>query len=131
MSIIDFIMKYWQEGLLYTVLGGGLIQISPLKWNPLSWVARKLGKALKQLADISGMDIDADYNLKKKEDVVWYNMLFEVYERIEDKIQNIKETERRRKTYCSSNYTVYCCGNYSWNLHGFYSIYFQFDICYN
>jgi hypothetical protein len=26
----------------------------------------KLGKALKQLADISGMDIDADYNLKKK-----------------------------------------------------------------
>ena len=26
----------------------------------------KLGKALKQLADISGMDIDADFNLKKK-----------------------------------------------------------------
>lgn len=46
MSIIDFITKYWQEGLLYAVLGGGLIQISPLKWNPLSWLAKKLGKAL-------------------------------------------------------------------------------------
>lgn len=46
MSIIQFIQQYWQEGLLYAVLGGGLIQISPLKWNPLSWLAKKIGRAL-------------------------------------------------------------------------------------
>ena len=46
MSIMDFISSYWQEGLLYALLGGGLIQISPLKWNPLSWVMKQIGRAL-------------------------------------------------------------------------------------
>lgn len=34
--------------------------------NTVSDQLSKLGKALKQLADISGMDIDADFNLKQK-----------------------------------------------------------------
>lgn len=38
--------------------------------NTLEDSLSKLGKALKQLADMSGMDIDADYNLKKKNDGV-------------------------------------------------------------
>lgn len=38
--------------------------------NTVSDQLSKLGKALKQLADISGMDIDADYNLKKKNEGV-------------------------------------------------------------
>ena len=46
MSIIDIIQAYWKEGLLYLFLGAGLIQISPIKINPLSWIARKIGNAL-------------------------------------------------------------------------------------
>ena len=46
MTILDIVTAYWKEGLLYLFLGAGIIQITPIKLNPFSWIARKIGNAL-------------------------------------------------------------------------------------
>ena len=56
MTFLDILDAYWKEGLLYLFLGAGIIQISPIKINPFSWIAKKIGNALnadviKQLND--------------------------------------------------------------------------------
>jgi len=56
MTVIEILEAYWKEGLLYVILGCGIIQISPIKINPFSWLAKHIGNALnadviKQLED--------------------------------------------------------------------------------
>ena len=56
MSILELLEAYWKDGLLYLILGAGIIQIAPIKLNPYSWLAKKIGNALntdviKQLDD--------------------------------------------------------------------------------
>ena len=46
MNVGEFIKAYWSQGLLYLVLFTGLIQISPIKLNPWTWVAKKIGRAI-------------------------------------------------------------------------------------
>jgi len=46
MTFLEFLDAYWKDGLFYLVLGSGLIQISPIKLYPFSWIARKIGNAL-------------------------------------------------------------------------------------
>ena len=46
MTFLDFLDAYWKEGLLYLILGSGLIQISPIKLYPFTWLSRKIGNAL-------------------------------------------------------------------------------------
>lgn len=46
MSILDILNTYWKQGILYLLLGAGLIQISPIKIDPFSWLAKKIGNAL-------------------------------------------------------------------------------------
>ena len=45
-DIWNFIKEHWSQGLLYLVIFSGLIQISPIKINPWSWIAKHIGKAL-------------------------------------------------------------------------------------
>ena len=45
-EILQFVGAHWQQGLLYLILFSGIIQISPIKINPWSWIAKKIGKAL-------------------------------------------------------------------------------------
>lgn len=70
MTVLEILEAYWKEGLLYLVLGAGLIQISPIKINPLSWIAKKLGNALnadviKQLDETKKALEDLDNKFKE------------------------------------------------------------------
>ena len=56
MTLLEILEAYWKEGLLYLIIGAGLIQITPIKLNPFSWLAKIIGNALnadviKQLDD--------------------------------------------------------------------------------
>lgn len=44
--MLEFIQTYWREGIWGLFLGGFIIQITPIKWNPYSWIAKKIGSAL-------------------------------------------------------------------------------------
>ena len=46
MTLLEILQAYWKEGLLYLFIGAGLIQITPIKLNPFSWIAKIIGNAL-------------------------------------------------------------------------------------
>lgn len=58
MTPIEFIQTYWRQGLIYLILGSGIIQIAPIKINPFTWLAKKIGNAL--TADLKS-DLKADF----------------------------------------------------------------------
>lgn len=58
MTPIEFIQTYWSQGLIYLILGSGIIQIAPIKINPFTWLAKKIGNAL--TADLKS-DLKADF----------------------------------------------------------------------
>lgn len=45
-EILNFIYENIGQALLWLVVGSGIIQITPIKWNPWSWIAKKVGGAL-------------------------------------------------------------------------------------
>ena len=59
MTPIEFIQTYWSQGLIYLILGSGIIQIAPIKINPFTWLAKKIGNAL--TADLKS-DLKNDFN---------------------------------------------------------------------
>ena len=59
MTPIEFIQTYWSRGLFYLILGSGIIQIAPIKINPFTWLAKKIGNAL--TADLKS-DLKNDFN---------------------------------------------------------------------
>lgn len=59
MTPIEFIQTYWSQGLIYLILGSGIIQIAPIKINPFTWLAKKIGNAL--TADLKS-DLKTDFN---------------------------------------------------------------------
>ena len=68
MTILEIIETYWKQGLLYLILGAGIIQITPIKLNPFSWLAKKIGNALnadvlKKLKETNQSLIDLDKKL--------------------------------------------------------------------
>lgn len=46
MSIQDFINEYYRSGILTLFLCGAVIQIAPIKINPYTWIAKKIGRAI-------------------------------------------------------------------------------------
>ena len=44
MTIIELINAYWEKGLLFLILASGIIEITPIKFNPWSWIIKKIGK---------------------------------------------------------------------------------------
>lgn len=76
MTILELLETYWKEGLAYILLGAGIIQISPIKINPFSWLAKKIGNALnadviKQLSSnneaLVKLDQKLDNHIKENE----------------------------------------------------------------
>lgn len=59
MTPIEFIQTYWSQGLIYLILGSGIIQIAPIKISPFTWLAKKIGNAL--TADLKS-DLKNDFN---------------------------------------------------------------------
>ena len=45
MTITELLEAYWVHGLVSVIVGSGLIQIAPVKWNPWTWLAKKIGNA--------------------------------------------------------------------------------------
>lgn len=121
MSISDFFRQYWQEGLLYLFIGGGLIQISPLKWNPLSWLARKIGKALNAdvLSRVDEIDKKVDeVESKLDKHIVWNKsaMMEQTRRNILKFSEELRHTETRQHSEESfhqilkdiKDYKLYC-----------------------
>ena len=68
MTILEIIETYWKQGLLYLILGAGIIQITPIKLSPFSWLAKKIGNALnadvlKRLKETNQSLLDLDKKL--------------------------------------------------------------------
>ena len=90
MTILDLIQAYWKEGLLYLFLGAGIIQISPIKISPFSWLARKIGNALN--ADVIKQLDDTKKSLKQ----------------LNEKFDNhVKENEREQIDECRRRILIF------------------------
>ena len=59
MTPIEFVQTYWSQGLIYLILGSGIIQIAPVRVNPFTWLAKKIGNALTE--DLRA-DLKDDFN---------------------------------------------------------------------
>ena len=47
-SIKAIFEAYWKIGFIGLILGGAIIQISPIKFDPYTWLAKKIGHAINQ-----------------------------------------------------------------------------------
>lgn len=59
MTLKTLIENYWQGGLVGLIILSGLIQVAPIKLNPWSWLAKRIGKA------VNGEVIEHVGNLQK------------------------------------------------------------------
>lgn len=90
MTILDIINSYWKEGVLYLFLGAGLIQISPIKLNPFSWIAKKVGNAL-------NVDVITQLDEQKK-------AISELEKKLDD---HVKENEREKIDECRRRILIF------------------------
>ena len=90
MTPIEFVQTYWSQGLIYLILGSGIIQIAPIKINPFTWLAKKIGNAL--TADLKS-DLKVDFNELNSE----VNKLGDKVNNIETKLEkHINDNKQER-----------------------------------
>ena len=70
MSIQDFINEYYRSGILALLLCGAVIQIAPIKINPYTWLAKKIGRAVNAevIEKVNSIEKRLDKHIKTDEE---------------------------------------------------------------
>lgn len=70
MSIQDFINEYYRSGILALLLCGAIIQIAPIKINPYTWLAKKIGRAVNAevIEKVNSIEKRLDKHIKSDEE---------------------------------------------------------------
>ena len=67
--MFEWVSTYLGDFLIYLVIGSGLIEVVPIKLNPWSWLAKRLGRAAngEVLSKVEAVSVALDKHVESDE----------------------------------------------------------------